>query len=703
MTAKTNIHLDEARQLIISFGLPISHQNKFSAPCLLALLNLTPEKEWAQAENPLIGIRSIMEWLQKHYYKELALNSRETVRRITMRQFVEAGIALSNPDDPNRPRNSPKTVYQISPVMLKRLRNIGTPKLQNLDRYNAQVPMEIFKRKLVKDGYPAQSIVFEQFISPGKFADMAIYDKDFSTIRALVEFKWVASSGERMRRLRDATDQLLGYIGKLSPDFHIHAFVVLYAATQLVEEFEVYEIIYSADAVKTQLSGFPAWSDINGDAGGFRGLPSQFQYQGTYSAHVSELEKVFSIARHTLGALKGSNRDAEIIDSDADSIRSIIDEVYSQLSYRFRDLRTPSPWRSPQQLFLSVAMFASQLKLMEARLEEFDSANRTNSHKVAKDLIANLRNKISTILKVPAIAEMKIVSAWQTDETKPPKEVSGRFRKKVDLLIITALRDPEYDAVLELLSSTINITPFPDANSAICIEGTLLTNNSNQQVNVVAATQNDMGLTNAAVLATKLITHFRPKYVAMVGIAAGIDSKSQKIGDILCASHTYDLALGKLEREGKWAVFRPKIYQTAVREHFSHFPSLIEVQVNKDLLNEIEALWNAKYSSSPLNGAPSLHIGPFGSGGTVIADSVEVGVYKNANTALIGFDMEAHAVVTASVECGLAEKPQVAIFKSICDFAGKDKAVKKIIKQRMAAFTSAQFLRLFFLRYVFKA
>ena len=30
-----------------------------------------------------------------------------------MHQFVEAGIALYNPDDPKRPVNSPKAVYQI--------------------------------------------------------------------------------------------------------------------------------------------------------------------------------------------------------------------------------------------------------------------------------------------------------------------------------------------------------------------------------------------------------------------------------------------------------------------------------------------------------------------------------------------------------------------------------------------------------------
>lgn len=38
-----------------------------------------------------------------------------------MHQFVDAGIALYNPDDPKRPVNSPKAVYQIEPKILELL------------------------------------------------------------------------------------------------------------------------------------------------------------------------------------------------------------------------------------------------------------------------------------------------------------------------------------------------------------------------------------------------------------------------------------------------------------------------------------------------------------------------------------------------------------------------------------------------------
>jgi hypothetical protein len=121
-------HIESARQILISLGLPRAQQNERSALCLLALLNLSPEKAWAKAENPLIGITPIMDWARKHYRKKYAPNTRETVRRQSMHQFVAAGIALYNPDQPDRPVNSPNAVYQIETATLELLRSFGSRK-----------------------------------------------------------------------------------------------------------------------------------------------------------------------------------------------------------------------------------------------------------------------------------------------------------------------------------------------------------------------------------------------------------------------------------------------------------------------------------------------------------------------------------------------------------------------------------------------
>jgi hypothetical protein len=110
--------IDEALAVLTDLEMPRGQRNERSALCLLALIDLGPAKPWAKASAPLIGITPIMDWARKYFDKAWAPNTRETVRRQTMHQFVQAGISIYNSDDPMRPVNSPKAVYQIEPTCL---------------------------------------------------------------------------------------------------------------------------------------------------------------------------------------------------------------------------------------------------------------------------------------------------------------------------------------------------------------------------------------------------------------------------------------------------------------------------------------------------------------------------------------------------------------------------------------------------------
>jgi type II restriction enzyme len=70
-----------------------------------------------------MGVTPIMDWASKHYGKKYAPNTRETFRRQTLHQFVEAGLVAYNPDQPDRPVNSPKAVYQLTPEALRLVRS----------------------------------------------------------------------------------------------------------------------------------------------------------------------------------------------------------------------------------------------------------------------------------------------------------------------------------------------------------------------------------------------------------------------------------------------------------------------------------------------------------------------------------------------------------------------------------------------------
>ncbi len=106
--------IDQALEIITLLGMPRAQQNERSALTLLALLNLHPEGTWQELEKPMLGVTPIMDWVRDVYGKEYAPNTRETFRRQTLHQFVDGGLALYNPDKPDRPVNSPKACYQIA-------------------------------------------------------------------------------------------------------------------------------------------------------------------------------------------------------------------------------------------------------------------------------------------------------------------------------------------------------------------------------------------------------------------------------------------------------------------------------------------------------------------------------------------------------------------------------------------------------------
>jgi adenine-specific DNA-methyltransferase len=114
--------IDDALKILKALGLPRSQQNERSALTLLSLLDLQPTMKWSDASAPLMGITPMMEFFAKYYGKEYAPNSRETVRRQTVHQFLEAGVIVQNPDKPDRPTNSGDTVYQIESRLLKLLK-----------------------------------------------------------------------------------------------------------------------------------------------------------------------------------------------------------------------------------------------------------------------------------------------------------------------------------------------------------------------------------------------------------------------------------------------------------------------------------------------------------------------------------------------------------------------------------------------------
>ncbi|WP_258003651.1 Eco57I restriction-modification methylase domain-containing protein [Fischerella muscicola] len=126
--------IEEALAILKNISAPREQQNERSALCLLALADIRPETPWNQATAPRRGITEMMDWFRDHYGKQYAPNTRETVRRQTMHQFVQMGIVVENPDRPDRPINSPKWCYQLHQQALSLLKSYGSEQWEEARR-----------------------------------------------------------------------------------------------------------------------------------------------------------------------------------------------------------------------------------------------------------------------------------------------------------------------------------------------------------------------------------------------------------------------------------------------------------------------------------------------------------------------------------------------------------------------------------------
>ncbi len=178
----TTKKVQDALAVLRALGFPRQQINERSALTLLALLNLKPKTPWAKGRDPLIGITPMMDFFAGHYGKRYKPNTRETVRRQTVHQFLDAGLVVINPDQPSRPTNSPNSVYQIEAGALSLLRSYATPKwdkgvktylasVQTLkekyarEREMKRIPLKLAKGKTITLSAGGQNVLIEHVVT----------------------------------------------------------------------------------------------------------------------------------------------------------------------------------------------------------------------------------------------------------------------------------------------------------------------------------------------------------------------------------------------------------------------------------------------------------------------------------------------------------------------------------------------------------
>lgn len=195
---------------------------------------------------------------------------------------------------------------------------------------------------------------------------------------------------------------------------------------------------------------------------------------------------------------------------------------------------------------------------------------------------------------------------------------------------------------------------------------------------IVTARQDEMGMTAAGVLAMKMAALFKPKYLIMVGIAAGVARKKsteQIYGDVVVANVVWDYSSGKFVSSNSADVVFGEV---------GFIPRPRFINADEDLIELVE-----RVSNSPDNEF-HVHIGPMACGSTVVANRevVDKQIYsQQGSTAAL--DMESYAVMYA-VKHAPMPRPKCLVIKSVCDYADEEKSDQY---QKFAAYTSSQFAK----------
>jgi hypothetical protein len=223
--------LEAARKILDELGLPRAQRNERSALTLLALLDLQPGKAWSKAASPLVGITPIMDWVRANYGKNYAPNTRETVRRQTMHQFVQAGLVRYNPDKPDRAVNSPHAVYQISEPALSLFQTYGSrqwPKALSSFRSRARSLADQFANERAMTLIPVRIADDKEIsLSPGEHSELirSIIESFAPRFAAGSTLIYVGDTGDKSSYFQEEMLAALGVTvdrhGKM-PDVVIH-------------------------------------------------------------------------------------------------------------------------------------------------------------------------------------------------------------------------------------------------------------------------------------------------------------------------------------------------------------------------------------------------------------------------------------------------------------------------------------------------
>ena len=384
-----------------------------------------------------------------------------------------------------------------------------------------------------------------------------------------------------------------------------------------------------------------------------------------------KIKKIYKVLREIKNKNFNVENSVEYILNLPDAKKSLANELYDFL---ILDLNMP-------KLIGEDSDENAGLELIEDILE-IDRYNIPNEIIILTEY-DNLMDKIKSKYYSDMLTILKYDDQSQTWESKIKAKIEFGLLKeskvaKADIVIMTAVQN-EYDAVKKVFAGWEEVKEKGDLTHYSYT--TIITVHQKKNLKIVLVKQDEMGMTAAATLTSKIILKFNPDYIIMCGIAACLNSE-HNYGDIIIPYEVWNYSSGKIVNAGDG-----KKYILQQDPKYIQIDSKLKSNIDNDygtILYKIKKEWNQTISHD-LN---IIH-GPMACGTSVVADEeyINENILKHARKT-VGLDMESYGMFYACKFFNM--KTKALCIKSVSDFANKDKGDDY---QKYASYTSACFAK----------
>ena len=237
-----------------------------------------------------------------------------------------------------------------------------------------------------------------------------------------------------------------------------------------------------------------------------------------------------------------------------------------------------------------------------------------------------------------------------------------------DVAVINALQSENKHVIRAFGEDGWQETKIP-ADLSTTYYTKVVTTSNGRTIRVVSCYALKMASTSSAVLTTKVIYNFRPKYLFMTGIAAAVDRQEANLGDIMIASKVWDGASGKIKTDEEGTdIFYPDFHEIPLDADINALA--LKLASNRPLLNSIEENYHGKKPEFKLN----LRVGPIASVPAVLASEAEVKKLEVHVRKLLGVEMEGYGMFFSAYNSAHPRPKYTVLIKSVSDYADPKKS-----------------------------